>query len=78
MGIDYISTLNIIVNPDDLGRLVGLNLLKIPEGLVGDELLDVQHFITETVISIIYKDFSSDDSGVTGLNIHCVIPSKLL
>ena len=53
----------IYFNPADLGYPVGLNLLEIPDGLVGDELLDAKDFITEAVISIMRKVFSSDDSG---------------
>ena len=53
----------IYFNPADLGYPVGLNLLEIPEGLVGDELLEAKDFITEAVISIMRKVFSADDSG---------------
>jgi hypothetical protein len=40
-----------------------LNLLELPEGLSGDELLDAKDFITEAVISVMRKVFSEDDSG---------------
>ena len=50
-------------NPADLGYPVGLNLLELPEGLTGDELLDAKDFITEAVISVMRKVFSEDDSG---------------
>lgn len=50
-------------NPSDLGYPIGLNLLELPEGLEGDELLDAKDFITEAVISIMRKTFSEDDSG---------------
>jgi hypothetical protein len=53
----------IYFNPSDLSYPVGLNLLEIPEGLTGDELLDARDFITEAVISIMRKVFSDDDSG---------------
>jgi hypothetical protein len=50
-------------NPADLGYPIGLNLLELPEGLTGDELLDAKDFITEAVISVMRKVFSEDDSG---------------
>lgn len=50
-------------NPADLGHPIGLNLLELPEGLSGDELLDAKDFITEAVISVMRKVFSDDDSG---------------
>ncbi len=53
----------IYFNPSDLGYPMGLNILELPEGLEGDELLDAKDFITESVISIMRKTFSNDDSG---------------
>jgi hypothetical protein len=53
----------IYFNPSDLGYPIALNLLEIPEGLSGDELLDAKDFITEAVISIMRKVFSKDDTG---------------
>ncbi len=53
----------IYFNPSDLGYPMGLNILELPEGLTGDELLDAKDFITESVISIMRKTFSDDDSG---------------
>lgn len=50
-------------NPADLGHPIGLNLLELPEGLTGDDLLDAKDFITEAVISVMRKVFSEDDSG---------------
>jgi hypothetical protein len=50
-------------NPSDLSYPIGLNLLELPEGLTGDELLDAKDFITEAVISVMRKVFSEDDSG---------------
>lgn len=50
-------------NPADLGYPIGLNLLELPEGVSGDELLDAKDFITEAVISVMRKVFSEDDSG---------------
>lgn len=50
-------------NPADLSYPIGLNLLELPEGLTGDELLDAKDFITEAVISVMRKVFSEDDSG---------------
>ena len=53
----------IYFNPADLKFPIGLNLLELPEGLEGDELLDARDFITEAIISIMRKIFSDDDSG---------------
>lgn len=50
-------------NPDDLAHPIGLNLLEMPLGLEGDELLREKDLITESVISIFRKIFSEDDSG---------------
>ncbi len=53
----------IYFNPADLKYPVGLNLLELPEGLSGDELIDAKDFITEAIISIMRKIFSDDDTG---------------
>jgi hypothetical protein len=53
----------IYFNPDDVSYPIGLNLLEIPAGLTGDELLREKDLITETVISVFRKIFSEDDSG---------------
>lgn len=53
----------IYFNPADLKYPIGLNLLELPEGLEGDDLLDARDFITEAIISIMRKIFSDDDSG---------------
>ena len=53
----------IYFNPADLGYPIGINLLEMPEGLEGDELLDAKDFITEAVVSVMRKVFSEDDSG---------------
>ena len=53
----------IYFNPSDFGFPVNLNLLELPEGLIGDELLDQKDKVTETVISVFRKIFSDEDSG---------------
>lgn len=53
----------IYFNPDDLAHPVGMNLLEMPEGLTGDELLREKDVVTESVISVLRKIFSEDDSG---------------
>jgi hypothetical protein len=53
----------IYFNPDDVTYPVGLNLLEIPPGLTGDELVREKDLITETVISVFRKIFSGDDDG---------------
>ena len=53
----------IYLNPDDLERPIGINLLEIDRTLTGDDLLREKDLITESVISVMRKIFSSDDSG---------------
>lgn len=53
----------IYMNPDDLAHPVGMNLLELPEGLTGDELLREKDIITESTVSVMRKIFSEDDSG---------------
>lgn len=50
-------------NPADLSYPIGLNLLELPDGVTGDDLLDAKDFITEAVVSVMRKVFSEDDSG---------------
>lgn len=51
------------MNPDDLAYPVGVNLLELPEGLAGDDLLREKDLVTEATISVLRKIFSDDDSG---------------
>jgi len=53
----------IYFNPDDLARPIGLNLLELPEGLVGDDLLREKDLVTEATISVFRKIFSEEDEG---------------
>lgn len=53
----------IYMNPDDLSYPIGVNLLELPDGLTGDELLREKDLITEATISVLRKIFSEDDSG---------------
>ena len=53
----------IYMNPDDLSYPIGVNLLELPEGLEGDDLLREKDIITESTISVLRKIFSDDDSG---------------
>jgi hypothetical protein len=53
----------IYMNPDDLSHPIGMNLLEIPEGVTGDDLLREKDLITESAISVLRKIFSEDDSG---------------
>ena len=53
----------IYMNPDDLSHPIGMNLLELPEGLSGDDLLREKDVITESTISVMRKIFSEDDSG---------------
>lgn len=53
----------IYLNPDDLDHPIGVNLLELPEGLTGNDLLREKDRITESVVSVMRKIFSEDDSG---------------
>jgi hypothetical protein len=53
----------IYFNPDDLDYPMGLNLLEIPEGLKGNDVLRAKDFIAEQIVSLMRKIFSDDDSG---------------
>jgi hypothetical protein len=53
----------IYMNPDDLEYPIGMNLLELPEGLSSNDLLREKDVITESVISVMRKIFSDDDSG---------------
>lgn len=53
----------IYLNPDDLDHPIGVNLLELPEGLKGNDLLREKDRVTESVVSVMRKIFSEDDSG---------------
>lgn len=53
----------VYMNPDDLTHPIGMNLLELAEGLMGDDLLREKDLITEAAISVLRKIFSDDDSG---------------
>lgn len=53
----------IYINPDDLSHPIGINLLELPEGISGDELLREKDIVTESTVSVLRKIFSEDDSG---------------
>lgn len=53
----------IYLNPDDLDHPIGVNLLELPDGLKGNDLLREKDRVTESVISVMRKIFSQDDSG---------------
>ncbi|MGH7156954.1 MAG: helicase HerA domain-containing protein, partial [Candidatus Saccharimonadales bacterium] len=53
----------VYMNPDDLSYPIGINLLELPEGVSGDELLRAKDLVTESTISVMRKIFSEDDSG---------------
>ena len=53
----------IYFNPDDVNYPLGMNLLEIPDGLTGNDLVREKDLITETVVSVFRKIFSGDDSG---------------
>ena len=53
----------IYLNPDDLDHPLGVNLLELPEGLSGNDLLREKDRVTESVVSVMRKIFSEDDSG---------------
>lgn len=66
----------IYFNPADLSYPIGLNILEIPEGIEGDQLLDAKDFITETVVSILRKTFSDDAIG--GHRIEYILRNTVL
>jgi hypothetical protein len=53
----------IYFDPSDISNPIGVNLLELPDGLIGDQLLLAQDFVTEAIVSIFRKTFSEDDSG---------------
>jgi len=53
----------IYMDPSDLDHPIGLNLLELPDGLTGNELLNEKDRITEATVSVMRKIFSDDDSG---------------
>lgn len=53
----------IYLNPDNLDHPIGVNLLEMPEGLSGNDLLREKDRVTESVVSVMRKIFSEDDSG---------------
>ena len=53
----------IYLNPDDLDHPIGVNLLELPEGLKGNDLVREKDRVTESVVSVMRKIFSEDDSG---------------
>lgn len=53
----------IYLNPDDLDRPIGINLLELPPGLKGNALKREKDLVTESTISVMRKIFSDDDSG---------------
>jgi uncharacterized protein DUF87/type IV secretory system conjugative DNA transfer VirD4/TraG family protein len=52
-------------NPDDIDHPFALNMLEIPEGLDGNDLLRQKDLVTETVVSIFRKIFSEGNGGGT-------------
>lgn len=66
----------IYFNPSDLSYPIGLNLLEVPEGITGDQLLKTKDFIAETVVSIMRKTFSDDGTG--GHRIEYVLRNAVL
>ncbi len=53
----------IYFNPDDIDYPIAMNLLEIPDNLKGSALEREKDRITESVISVLRKIFSTDDSG---------------
>lgn len=53
----------IYFDPDDIDHPIAMNLLELPKGLKGSALEREKDRITESVISVLRKIFSDDDSG---------------
>jgi hypothetical protein len=66
----------IYFNPADLTYPIGMNILEIPQGLTGDQLLEAKDFIAEMVVSIMRKTFSDDGTG--GHRIEYVLRNTVL
>lgn len=66
----------IYFNPSDISYPIGMNLLEVPPGLTGDQLLEAKDFIAEMVVSIMRKTFSDDGTG--GHRIEYVLRNAVL
>jgi hypothetical protein len=53
----------IYLDPGDLDYPIGLNLLELPENLSGSALEHHKDLVAESVVSVLRKSFSDDDSG---------------
>ncbi len=53
----------IYLNPDDLDMPIGVNLLELPVGISGNDLLREKDRVTESAVSVLRKIFSEDDTG---------------
>ncbi len=53
----------IYFDPDDVDFPISMNLLELPPGLTGSSLEKEKDRVTESVISVLRKIFSDDDSG---------------
>ena len=53
----------IYFNPDDIDHPLAMNLLELPKGLKGSALEREKDRVTESVISVLRKIFSDDDTG---------------
>lgn len=53
----------VYINPDDISHPVAINLLEIDKDIWGDDLLREKDQITESVVSVLRKSFSDNDSG---------------
>jgi hypothetical protein len=53
----------IYFNPDDIDYPMGMNLLELPKNLTGSALEREKDRVTESVISVLRKIFSDDDTG---------------
>jgi hypothetical protein len=62
-------------NPSDLRYPIGLNLLELPRGLEGDELLHAKDMVTESVVSLFRKLFSAE--GTSGHRIEYVLRNTI-
>lgn len=60
----------VYVNPDDIDFPMGLNILEIPDGVSGNELLRQKDLVAETTISVFRKLFSDGEAGGSRIESH--------
>lgn len=60
----------VYLNPDDIDYPTGLNILELPAGVTGNELLRQKDLVAETTISVFRKLFSDGEAGGSRIESH--------